>query len=113
MEFEAVGRIPVSHFRLEVRRQVDDVDGTKGAFFGADPTSNAKAFRDEGNFRLGRDFDAQLASSDYWAGLLALLTAFLWRILITAIDAGKGHLSQPLVCTDEAKYGLVSFWSFC
>ena len=35
---------------FKVGRQVDDVDGAKGAFLRADATPNAKALRDKRNF---------------------------------------------------------------
>ena len=38
---------------LEVRGQVDDGDGAKGAALGADTTTNAERFRNEGDARLG------------------------------------------------------------
>jgi hypothetical protein len=62
---------------LEVRGQVDDVDGIEGAFLGADTTSNAQTLRDEGDFGRVCDFDAQLARADNRARLLAFLSAFL------------------------------------
>lgn len=80
VQLEAVCRVAVSDLRLEVGGQVDDVDGVKGAFLGADTTSNAQALGDEGDLGLGGDLNAQLAGSDDWAGLLALLSAFLWAL---------------------------------
>jgi hypothetical protein len=67
----------VGHLGLEVRRQIDDVNGTEGTFLRADTATNAQAFGDVGNFGLGSDFDAKLAGSDNGAGLLAFLTTFL------------------------------------
>lgn len=43
---------------LEVRGQVDDVDGIEWALLRADTASYAQPFGDEGNFRAGVDFDA-------------------------------------------------------
>ena len=53
----------MSHLRFEVCRQIDNVDGAKGALLDTDTTSYAETFRNEGNFRLGCDFDTQLAGS--------------------------------------------------
>lgn len=49
MELEAVGRITMGDLTLEVRRQVDDSDSAEGAAFGADTTTDAEGFGDEGN----------------------------------------------------------------
>lgn len=64
VKLEAVCRVAVSDLRLEIGGQVDDVDGVKGAFLGADTASNAQALGDEGDLGLGRDFNAQLAGSN-------------------------------------------------
>jgi hypothetical protein len=42
----------MGHLGLEVGGQVDDVDGTKGAFLGTDAASNAKALGDERNLGI-------------------------------------------------------------
>jgi hypothetical protein len=39
MELERVGRIPMSDFRVQVCRQVDDIDSAKGTLFGTNSTS--------------------------------------------------------------------------
>jgi len=70
--------------RLEVRGQVDDVDGVEGAFLGADSAADAEALRDEGDFGRVVDLDAQLAGAHDRARLLAFLPALLglalwWR----------------------------------
>jgi hypothetical protein len=41
MQLEAVGRVSMRDLSLEVRRQVDDVDGIEWAFLRADTTSYA------------------------------------------------------------------------
>jgi hypothetical protein len=48
---------------LEVRGQVDNVDGIKGAFLRANTASNTEALRDECNLGVGHHFDAQLPST--------------------------------------------------
>ncbi len=53
VELEAVGGIAVGDLALEVRGQVDNGDGAKGATLGADTTTDAQLFRDEGDARLG------------------------------------------------------------
>lgn len=46
---------------LQIGRQIDDVDGTEWAFLGTDTTADTQTFGYEGYFRVGGDFDAQLA----------------------------------------------------
>lgn len=65
---------------LEVRGQVDNVDGVEWAFLRADTATNTQALRDEGNLGAGVDFDAQLARADNGARLFAFLPAFLGRV---------------------------------
>lgn len=48
MELEAVGRVSMGDLALEVRRQVDDGDGTEGALLGADTASYAKGLGNKG-----------------------------------------------------------------
>lgn len=62
---------------LEVRGQVDDVDGGERTFLWTDTTTDAQSLRDVGNLRLGRDFNAQFASTHDRAGFLAFLSTFL------------------------------------
>ena len=64
MELEAIGRVAVGDLRLEIGGQIDDVDGTEGAFLHADTAADAKALGDEGDLGVGGDFDAQLARAD-------------------------------------------------
>lgn len=54
VQFEAVGRIAMRDLTLEVRGKVDNGDSTEGATLGADTTTDAKRFRDEGDTGLGR-----------------------------------------------------------
>lgn len=77
MQLEAVGGISVGDLSLEIRGQIDNVDGIEGALLRTDTAANAEALGDEGNFGLGRDLDTQLASADHGAGLFAFLSAFL------------------------------------
>ena len=63
MQLEAVGRVSVRDLRLEVRRQVDDVDGSKWTLLDADTASYAETFGDEGDLGFGCDFDAELSGS--------------------------------------------------
>ena len=77
MEFEAVGRVPMRNLRLEVRREIDDVDGGKRTFFHADTTSNAKSLGDEGDLRFRGDLDAEFACPYHRARFLAFLATFL------------------------------------
>ena len=49
MKLEAVCRIAVGDLRLKVGRQVDDVDGAEGTFFGTDSASDAQPLRNKGD----------------------------------------------------------------
>jgi len=62
---------------LEIRGQIDDVDGVKWAFLWADTATDAQPFGDEGDFGGVVHFDAQLARTDNRTGLLAFLSTFL------------------------------------
>lgn len=57
MELEAVGGIAMGDLALEVGGQVDNGDGAEGAALGADTTTNAQLFGDEGDARLGRHLE--------------------------------------------------------
>lgn len=63
MELEAVGAITMGDLVLEVGGQVDDGDGIKRTLLGADTTTDAKAFGDEGETRLGRDLNTKLPAA--------------------------------------------------
>jgi len=47
MELEAVGRVSMGDLGLEICWQIDDVDGTEGAFLRTDTTPDAKTLRNE------------------------------------------------------------------
>ncbi len=57
----------MSDLGLEIGRQIDDIDGPEGTFLWTNPTSDAKSFRDKGDFGLWSDFDTEFASADNWA----------------------------------------------
>lgn len=73
MELEAVGRVPVRNLRLEIRGQIDDVDGIEGTFLGTDAASDAQAFGNEGDLAARVDFDAELPRPHHGAALLTFL----------------------------------------
>lgn len=77
VQLEAVGGITVGDLGLQVRGQVDDVDGIEGALFRADATSDTQPLGNEGDLGVGRHFDAQLARADDGTRFLAFLSAFL------------------------------------
>jgi len=83
----------VCDLTLEVRGQIDDVDGVEWAFLRADTTSYAKSLTDKGDLAGGLDFDAEFAGLDDWARLLAFLSTFL-RLALVAVDDGD---TVPLV----------------
>jgi hypothetical protein len=67
----------MSDMRLEIGRQVDDVDGIERAFLGTDTASNAEGFRNESDLRFRGYFDTKTTTSHDRAGLLAFLSTFL------------------------------------
>jgi hypothetical protein len=64
MELEAVGAISVGNLALEIGGQVDNCNGIKRTLLGADTTTDAQRLGDEGQLRLGRNFNAQLSTTD-------------------------------------------------
>jgi hypothetical protein len=52
MELEAIRRISMGDLALEVRREVDDRDGTERATLGADTAPNAELLRDKSQPRF-------------------------------------------------------------
>ena len=77
VELKTVGRVPMRHLCLEIGGQVDNVDGTEGAFFRADTATNTQLLRDKRDFRVWCDLDAELSGTDDGTGLLAFLATFL------------------------------------
>lgn len=71
---------------LEISGQVDDVDGIEGAFLRADAAAYAQPLGDEGDFGLGRHFDAEFACSHDGTRLFAFLPAFLWFALLGGVS---------------------------
>ena len=88
MELEAVGRISMGDLRFKVRRQVDDVDGAEWALFWAYAASDTEGFRDESDFGVWGDFDAELAGPHDGTRFLAFLTAFLEAYVSDAANLG-------------------------
>ena len=82
---------------LEVRGQIDDVDGVEGAFLGADTAANTQALRDEGDLGGRVDFDAQLARADHGTGLFTFLAAFLAGVRAGGMER-MGTLALGLHC---------------
>ena len=83
MKLEAIRRVTMSNLRLEVGRQVDDVDCAKWALLGADTTSYAECLGYECDFRLWGDFDTEATTANNRARLLALLPTFLCPTLVS------------------------------
>lgn len=81
MELEAVCRVTMGDLGLEVRGQIDDVDGVEGTFLRADTTTDTQSLRDEGDLGCVVHLDTQLARADDGARLFAFLSAFLWLAL--------------------------------
>lgn len=76
---------------LEIRGQVDDLDGVERAFFGANTAADTEAFTNEGDLAVGIDFDTELAGLDDRAGLLALLATFLGLALVGVDDCDTAY----------------------
>ena len=87
VQLEAVGGVTVCDLALEVRGQVDNLDGVEGALLGADTATDTQALTDEGDLAGVVDFDTQLAGFDDGTRLLALLTTFL-RLALVRVDDG-------------------------
>ena len=87
VELEAVGGVAVGDLALEVRGQVDDLDGVEGALLGADTASDTQTLTDEGDLAGGVDLDTQLAGLDDGTRLFALLATFL-RLALVGVDDG-------------------------
>lgn len=85
---------------FQVGGQVDNVDGTERTFLGTDTTTDAKAFRDEGDLGLGSDLDTELAGTDDGARLLTFLATFLSKSAYMKKANDSDHVI-PLVCTVE------------
>ena len=66
VQLEGVGRVTMGDLRLEVGRQVDDVDGVEGTFLGADTAADAQPLANKGDFAGGVDLDAQLSRSNLY-----------------------------------------------
>lgn len=118
VELEAVGAIAVGHLALEVRGQVDDGDGVEGALLGADAAADTERLGNEGEARIGGDFDAELAAADDGARLFALLTA-LARATLRAVSivarlrgvvGGRGRRRTLSLFTMAILEGLLSAW---
>lgn len=78
MQFETVGRVAVRDLGFEIGREIDNVDSSKWTFLRTDTASDAEAFRNEGDLGFRGHFDTELAGAHHRAGLLALLTTFLY-----------------------------------
>ena len=88
---------------LEVRGQVDDIDGIERALLGADTASYAQALGDEGDFGVVGHFDAQLARADNGTGLFTFLPAFLRDFSTVLLRCTpKGMLTFGLHCRAHA-----------
>lgn len=75
VKLESVGAISVSNLTLEVRGQVDNRDGVKGALLRADTATDTERLGDESETGRRRDFDAELAATNDGTRFLAFLTA--------------------------------------
>lgn len=108
MELKAVCGISMSYLRFKIRREIYDIDGTKGTFLRADAASNTQGLADECNLRIGGDFlrksqdragfswisrtyDTQFSAPNNRTTLFALLPTFFWFALI--VDTSNQYSS--------------------
>jgi hypothetical protein len=87
----------VCDLALEVRGQVDNLDGVEWALLGADTASDTQALTDEGDLAGVVDFDTQLAGLDDGTRLLALLATFL-RLALVRVDDGDTVGERMSLC---------------
>lgn len=87
VQFETVSSIPVSDLVLQPFRQIDDLNGRKGASFNAHTASNTECFRDEADLRCFCHLNANFTCFVHRARLSALLSAFFWLALIWVNDS--------------------------
>lgn len=106
MELEGVGGVAVGDLRLEVGGQVDDGDGAKRTFLGADATTDAERLREVGDARVGGDLNAELSGADDGACLLALLTTLLGLAFVAIDNSDTGEFVNHCCCCSSAR-GLV------
>lgn len=83
MQFEAIRGVTMGDLRLEVGRQVDDVDCAEWALLGANTTSYAECLGYEGDFRRRIDFNTEATTANNRARFLALLPTFLFPSLVS------------------------------
>jgi hypothetical protein len=83
MQLEGVGSIAVGNLAFQVGGKVDDGNGIKRTFLGADTTTNAQRLGYKGKSRCRRDLNAELATAYDRAGLLALLATLARTTLYT------------------------------
>lgn len=97
----------MGNLRLEVGRQVDDVDCAEWALLGANTTSYAECLGYEGDFRGRVDFDTELTTANNRARFLALLPTFLFIPLVPCY-----YLSSKCIYLRLALYatGLISIY---
>jgi hypothetical protein len=77
VQLEAVRRVSMGDLGLEVRGQIDDVNGVKWALLGADTASYTQALGNKGDLGGGLHLNAQLAGAHDGTGLFAFLATFL------------------------------------
>lgn len=99
----------MGHLGFEISRQVDDGYCVKGTFLDANTATDTKRLGDEGYARFGSHFNAELATADDWARLLALLAA-LARATFVAVDNGDTgqlfrHIGKPRGMDEDASLG--------
>ena len=113
VQLETVGRVSMGDLGLEVRGQVDDVDGVKGAFLGTDTASDTQSLGDEGDLGRRVYFDAQLAGAHHWAGLFAFLSTFLGRVSRLARGKERGRVALALGLHCHGAHGWLAMAKFC
>lgn len=89
----------MGNVRLEIGRQVDDIDRTEWALLRTDTASNAQGLGDEGNLGLGSNFDTKASTADNGARFLAFLSTFLYHNFSIGVMFVWAFEGVPLACT--------------
>lgn len=139
MKLEGVGTVSVSDHGVQVGRQVDNVDGTKGALLGTDTATNTskdmillvthisqarwgwargqhveddlQRLGNESKRRSRSDLNTQLSTADDGAGLATFLLTLLGLALVSADNGDTIDERLVDICADYLpEYFLAHRW---
>ena len=89
MQLKGICRVSMCRFFAQIRRQIDNSNGLKRAFFDTNTTSYAQFFRNEGNFVVWCHFYAKFTHSNNWARLFAFLPTSFWLTFIIIYNSNS------------------------